>query len=678
MKYNNLTPFKWCILQNFPFIEATFDAIDNYQLWCKVVEYLNKTIDKTNIFGNELEKFGNELEKFENYFNTLDVQDEINKKLDEFAEDGTLLNILSNYVNIQKVYNTFQEVLEDENILKNQKIKTLGYYNINDNGGAEYIISNEQNNYEYQEQLNNGLYANLIIKNEINFKQIGGKNDIEDNYSHFDNKLILQKYINFCKYKKVKLYIPSGIYCFSETLLNNGNSGFEIYGDNFFSLNNLQNGTVIAPVNNYQDYIWKIGGNENKTTEPTGSIQELFTIDNIIFTCSQYEVNSSRLLFVDEVFMIDYAVSGYINVKFRNIFGTAISFNSCWEISIPNIIVYGADGINNPKILFKNRWTNIFGVGTNITALNIENILMESFNGIAIQSQKNSNLDNSIINNIIIEDNYYRTSNINAINVSNDYTETQPLFNFEYAKITINNIVIQNLLREMCQIGNNIYIRNRIFETLTETENQVILNNLQLTDVKNKNFVIFSANNKNFRNYFIINNFTMFGENAITSDTLTDINNYEFFDIKNMVVNRPFNLVNDNLLSTSERECYKNLIKDQTLHTRNLSTDSESINPLKLILQLKDDNTGLKRLFKISKTSDKLYIRMKGDIDKTYTLFIGDGFNKTISIVGTGNYKYYDLSDNISDVAFGSTGFVQDASGYSDGKTKLKFDTFIS
>ena len=31
--YTNLTPFKWFILENFPFIEASFDALTNYQLF---------------------------------------------------------------------------------------------------------------------------------------------------------------------------------------------------------------------------------------------------------------------------------------------------------------------------------------------------------------------------------------------------------------------------------------------------------------------------------------------------------------------------------------------------------------------------------------------------------------------------------------------------------------------
>nr|DAI89285.1 MAG TPA: hypothetical protein [Caudoviricetes sp.] len=30
--YKNLCPFKWFVLQNFPFIEADFDAITNFIL----------------------------------------------------------------------------------------------------------------------------------------------------------------------------------------------------------------------------------------------------------------------------------------------------------------------------------------------------------------------------------------------------------------------------------------------------------------------------------------------------------------------------------------------------------------------------------------------------------------------------------------------------------------------
>ena len=89
--FNHLPPFKWYVLQNFPFIEADFDAITNYQLLCKIVEYLNLNITKTN-------ELGTQVEALTNWFNNLDVQDEIDNKLDEMTEDGTLAEIINEQI----------------------------------------------------------------------------------------------------------------------------------------------------------------------------------------------------------------------------------------------------------------------------------------------------------------------------------------------------------------------------------------------------------------------------------------------------------------------------------------------------------------------------------------------------------------------------------------------------
>lgn len=90
--YKNMTPFKWFVLENFPFIENDFEEINNYRLFSKVVEYLNKMKDNVNNFGQLIEEFSN-------YFDNLDVQEEINNKLDEMVEDGTLTNLIGSYVN---------------------------------------------------------------------------------------------------------------------------------------------------------------------------------------------------------------------------------------------------------------------------------------------------------------------------------------------------------------------------------------------------------------------------------------------------------------------------------------------------------------------------------------------------------------------------------------------------
>ena len=100
--YKHLPPFKGMVLQNFPFIEEDFDAITNYQLLCKVVEYLK------NVIANELTMEENitnlynsftELKNYvDNYFANLDVQEEINNKLDEMVLDGTLETIIAKYI----------------------------------------------------------------------------------------------------------------------------------------------------------------------------------------------------------------------------------------------------------------------------------------------------------------------------------------------------------------------------------------------------------------------------------------------------------------------------------------------------------------------------------------------------------------------------------------------------
>ena len=75
------------------------DSLSYYELLCKVVDYLNKTmedvtnmdIDITALYNayNELQNYVNE------YFSSLDVQQEINNKLDSMVKDGHLLDIIT-------------------------------------------------------------------------------------------------------------------------------------------------------------------------------------------------------------------------------------------------------------------------------------------------------------------------------------------------------------------------------------------------------------------------------------------------------------------------------------------------------------------------------------------------------------------------------------------------------
>lgn len=56
-------------------------------------------------------------------------------------------------------------------------VKTLGYYSVNDGGGATYKITSTESQTDYQEELENELYASLIINDFANIKQFGAKGD---------------------------------------------------------------------------------------------------------------------------------------------------------------------------------------------------------------------------------------------------------------------------------------------------------------------------------------------------------------------------------------------------------------------------------------------------------------------------------------------------------------------
>ena len=77
----------WAI-ENFPFLEDDFDALTDYELFCKICGYVIG-------YSKDNEEMKKKIAELEHYFDTLDVQEEINNKLDEMASDGTLATIIN-------------------------------------------------------------------------------------------------------------------------------------------------------------------------------------------------------------------------------------------------------------------------------------------------------------------------------------------------------------------------------------------------------------------------------------------------------------------------------------------------------------------------------------------------------------------------------------------------------
>ena len=139
--YTNLTPFKWFVLENFPFIEADFDALTEWQLFCKLGKEINKIINSTNTLGIQVESL---TDYVKNYFDNLDVQEEINNKLNKMTEDGTLQEIITSYLKLKGLlcYNTLNDLKNATNLINGSFAKTYGLNQYNDGKGEFYKIRN--------------------------------------------------------------------------------------------------------------------------------------------------------------------------------------------------------------------------------------------------------------------------------------------------------------------------------------------------------------------------------------------------------------------------------------------------------------------------------------------------------------------------------------------------------
>ena len=148
--FKKISPFKGWVLENFPFIEADFDAITEYQLLCKIVEYLNKIIYNEKLLedsDNELVDAFNELK---NYVDTYIISipdfreaiDLINERLNELAlqvdNNTSDISLLNNKIDseietldsklsllIEQNFNVLKNYVDDNVRILNDKIDNL-------------------------------------------------------------------------------------------------------------------------------------------------------------------------------------------------------------------------------------------------------------------------------------------------------------------------------------------------------------------------------------------------------------------------------------------------------------------------------------------------------------------------------------------------------------------------
>lgn len=143
----NLRPFKhFCItIGNLP--TSYVDSLSYYEMLEWLCHYLQDTvIPAVNTNANavtELQGLYVELKNYvDTYFDNLDIQEEINNKLDEMAESGELTEIIAEYLELAGIlaYNTVADLEDAQNLNDGSFVKTYGKTTYNDGYGAFYKI----------------------------------------------------------------------------------------------------------------------------------------------------------------------------------------------------------------------------------------------------------------------------------------------------------------------------------------------------------------------------------------------------------------------------------------------------------------------------------------------------------------------------------------------------------
>lgn len=136
-----LSPFQEFCVKFLGYVPSSYDDCMTY-LECLIYTYnylkneIVPTVNQQNAVVQELKNY------VEHYFDNLDVQEEINNKLDQMAEQGELEEIIASYLNTNCIlsYNTLNDMKNAENLVDGSTCVILGRNSYNDSLTALYKI----------------------------------------------------------------------------------------------------------------------------------------------------------------------------------------------------------------------------------------------------------------------------------------------------------------------------------------------------------------------------------------------------------------------------------------------------------------------------------------------------------------------------------------------------------
>ena len=502
------SPFKKLVMTIGELPTSFVDSMTYYELLAWLCNYLQNTVipavNNNAEAVKELQDLFIELKTFvDDYFDNLDVQEEINNKLDQMAEDGQLTQLIAQFLSLNAVmsFTSVAAMKLAENLVNGSTVETYGFYNVNDGGGAKYLVRTITNDDTIDEKTIIKLYddyliAELIKEDTMNVKQFGAKGD-----GTTDDTTSIQKALNYVN----DVFVPKG------TFMVNAVTHIELNDNNTLKLDNeaiikaITNGETHYSVLNIDnsDNVKISGGTiQGERDTHTGETGEWGNCISII--------NGSTNIVIENIKLINGWGDGlYINnatdVKTHNLIIDNCRRNGISVISATNYLSdndsisningtdpqFGVDVEPNSatdvlkNIVFRNLHTTSCTKGGFVAALdnlnatsnpvNIKLInYLDTSSPIGIQLKKSSTLlgEFDIINSTLIENqnngiqfrnwqyNEKFFTRINGLNIYRTSIETNSTANsaiYLLGTTKGGNIVLENINVEQTGVGNSAY-----------------------------------------------------------------------------------------------------------------------------------------------------------------------------------------------------------------------------
>ena len=344
------SPFRRFVTTIGVFPTAFTDAMTYYECLAYLVKYLEETVipavNENAEALEELQKLYIQLKSYvDNYFENLDVQEEINNKLDQMAEDGELADIIAQYLGLAGVlaFATVADMKEATNLVNGSYARTLGFHTLNDGGGATYYITDSGTANEMDVIAVGSLYANLIKGENINVKQVGAKGDGVN-----DDTANIQRAINIID----SVNVPAGIYMINAVTKISVKSGTKLLLDNNAIIKALPNSNdsyniiEIKDVSNVSIVGGTLQGDRDDHTGETGQWGHCI------------KITDSSNIYLENIYLIDawgdgISARGFTNLtlkdlRIKNVRRNGISVIGGTHLFSNNLLIEDVSG-HNPQ-----------------------------------------------------------------------------------------------------------------------------------------------------------------------------------------------------------------------------------------------------------------------------------------------------------------------------------------